>query len=348
MEHPKGRIAETMRLSEIKIDLKDKKILSMLSENSRMPLNRIAKKVRLSRDSVDYRIKRLLREGVIMLFFPIINLEKFGYETFHIFFLVDEMDKKQQEEFLVFLRNSPNVKNIIEYSDRWDYEVVIVARNLREFDNIVNDITSKFPQLIFEKEKMQVIKGYNSIHLPLKFYEQSGYAIGEENDVEKNIKVDELDLKILEELCINCRTPSVKIAEKVNITADAVNYRIRKMADGNIIRKFTILINLSALNYHWYTLSLAMKTFTNDYDKKFKQFIITHPYILRAVKTLGVWDFLLYVVADSPKHFHSTVKQIKVYFSDIIRNHQTLLAYMEHIYVPFPKAVAVTHKNKEE
>lgn len=338
MELPKGRIAETLRLAEIKLDLKDKKILSMLSDNARMPLNGIAKKVRLSRDAVDYRIKRLSKEGVIMQFFPIINLEKFGYETFHIFFLIDEMDKKQQDEFLLFLKHNPHVKNIIEYSDRWDFEVVLVARTLREFDDIVSGITSKFPQLIFEKEKMQVIKGYNSIHLPMKFYEQSGHKLEEENTSEKDVKVDEIDIKILALLCENCRMPSVKIAEKVDLTPDAVNYRIKKLLDGNIIRKFTILVNLSALNFHWYTFSLAMKTFRNDHDSKFKQFVITHPYILRAVKTLGVWDFLLYVVADNPRHFHSTVKEIKTYFSDIIRNHQTLLAYVEHLYVPFPEA----------
>ena len=133
-----------------------------------------------------------------------------------------------------------------------------------------------------------------------------------------------------------------KIAQQVDLTADAVNYRIKKMLDGNIIRKFTILVNLSALNYSWYTFSLSMKTFNNFYDAKFKQFIVTHPYILRAVKTLGTWDFLLYVVADSPRHFHSTVKEIKIHFAEIIRNHQTLLAYKEHLYVPLPKAVDIT------
>ena len=346
MEIPKGRIAETLRLADIKLDLKDKKILSMLSDNSRTPLNSIAKKVRLSRDAIDYRIKRLVKEGVIMQFFPIVNLEKFGYETFHIFFLIDEMDKKQQDEFLLFLKSNPNVKNIIEYSDRWDFEVVLVARNLREFNDIVSQITSRFPELIFEKEMMQVIKGYSSIHLPLKFYEQSIYEFEPEKLNEKEIKLDEIDLKILEILCENCRISSVKIAEKVDLTADAVNYRIKKMLDGNVIRKFTILVNLSALNFHWYTFSLAMKTFTQQYDNKFKHFVTTHPYILRAVKTLGVWDFLLYVVADNPRHFHSTVKEIKTYFSDIIRNHQTLLAYVEHLYVPLPKAVRLTNNIK--
>ena len=344
MAHPTGRIAETTRLADIKIDLKDKKILSMLSENSRMPLNAMAKRVRLSRDAVDYRIKRLVRENVIISFFPIINLEKMGYETFHIFFLVDEMDRKKQEELLVFLKSHPNVKNIIEYSDRWDYEIVVVAKTLREFDDIVSQITSRFPQLIFEKEKMQVIKGYTSIHLPLRFYEQSGHKIEHEDDIWKDIKLDGIDMNILKILCENCRIPSVKIAEKVDLTADAVNYRIKKMLDGNVIRRFTILVNLSALNYHWYTFSLAMKTFTDEHDGRFKQFVRTHPYILRAVKTLGVWDFLLYVVADSPRHFHSTVKEIKQHFSDIIRNHQTLLAYMEHLYVPLPGAVKLEKK----
>lgn len=341
MEHPRGRIAEVARQPETKLDLKDRKILSMLSENSRAPLNAIAKKARLSRDAVDYRIKRLVKDGIIILFFPIINLEKLGYETFHIFFLVDEMDRKKQDEFLAFLQDNPNVKNIIEYSDRWDYEVVIVARNLREFDDITSQITSRFPQLIFEKEKMQVIKGYNSIHLPLKFYEQSGHKVEEESEDYRQVKLDEIDLNILKILSENCRTSSVKIAEKVDLTSDAVNYRIKKMLDGNVIRRFTILVNLSALNYSWYTFSISMKTFNNSYDSKFRQFVVTHPYILRAVKTLGVWDFLLYVAADSPKHFHSTVKEIKIHFADIIRNHQTLLAYKEHLYAPFPKAVVI-------
>ena len=84
---------------------------------------------------------------------------------------------------------------------------------------------------------------------------------------------------------------------------------------------------------------MSMKTFNQKYDDRLKHFVMSHPYILRAVKTLGVWDFLLYIAADSPRHFHSTIKEIKSLFSEIIRNHQTLLAYMEHLYVPFPKAV---------
>ena len=164
---------------------------------------------------------------------------------------------------------------------------------------------------------------------------------------DKDIKLDEIDLRILRILSENCREHSVRVAEQVNLTADAINYRIKKMVEGNVIRRFTILVNLSALNYSWYTFSIAMKTFNNHYDAKFRQFIVTHPYILRAVKTLGVWDFLLYVVADSPKHFHSTVKEIKIHFSEIIRNHQTLLAYKEHLYVPLPKAVQINSANKQ-
>jgi len=48
-----------------KLDVKDKKILSILSANSRIPLTQLAKKVGLSRDAVNYRIKNYEKNGII-------------------------------------------------------------------------------------------------------------------------------------------------------------------------------------------------------------------------------------------------------------------------------------------
>ena len=42
----------------IKIDVKDRKIMSILAQDSRAPLSKISKTVLLSRDAVDYRIKK--------------------------------------------------------------------------------------------------------------------------------------------------------------------------------------------------------------------------------------------------------------------------------------------------
>jgi len=64
--------------NQIQLDLKDKKILKLLSINARFSLSRISKYVRLTRDAVKYRINRLEKNNVITGYLTLINLKKLG------------------------------------------------------------------------------------------------------------------------------------------------------------------------------------------------------------------------------------------------------------------------------
>ncbi len=334
-----GRIDESLREKRIKLDLKDRQIISYLSEDSRVPLSSLKKIVKLSRDSVSYRIKRLIKENAIIRFFPIIDLKRFGFFTFHTFLVLDERNKERNEEFLDYLISLPFVKNIIEYSDIWDLEVVTVAKNVWDYDEKFNMITSKFHDIILEKEKMQVIKGYNSIHLPYQFYRDANHDFLLPEKKYQDIKIDKIDLNIMQYLCDDGRVMYHDITKKTNLTGVAIAYRIKKLYNANVIRKYSCQINLSSLGYHWFTFLMQTKTFNGNWDKKMKKFVMNHPYIIRAVKTLGRWDFLFYIVAESPRQFHNTAKEIKFEFSEILRTHDTLLTYKEHYFTPLPKYV---------
>jgi len=61
--------------------------------------------------------------------------------------------------------------------------------------------------------------------------------------------VDEKDLKILEMLLANARTPFTDIAREVGISDVAVAKRIKRLENLGIIKKYTILLNYSRLNY---------------------------------------------------------------------------------------------------
>ncbi len=339
MEKISGRIDESLRHSRAGLDMKDKQILSYLSENSRVPLTQLKKIVQLSRDSINYRIKRLIKEKVIISFFPIVDLKRFGFFTFHTFLLIDEREQEKVNEFIHYLATLPFVKNVIEYSDIWDLEIVTVAKNVWDYDRKFNEITSKYYDLILEKDKIQIIKGYNSIHLPYQFYSEANHTFKTESKSAKDIRLDKLDLEIISILCENGREGFHSIAPKVNLTSEAVAYRVKKLYDSNVIRKYSCVINLSALGYHWFTFMMQTKTFNLEWDRKLKKFVMQHPYIVRAVKTLGRWDFMFYIVAETPRQFHNTAKEIKQEFSEIIRTHDTLLAYKEYYFMPLPKYV---------
>lgn len=342
-----GRFDETYAPVKVKIDLRDKRILALLSEDARMPLSNIAKAVQLSRDGVSYRINRMIQLGVIKRFFPIINLKKFGYDTYHVFMLLDEMDKTQHQKLIMDMIAHPNTKTVREYSDSWDIELVFIARSVREMDEILMDMTTKYPQLVLEREKLEIVKGYNSVHLPYLYYKnvKKSFEWKDKKPIKK-IEMDEKDFQILEILCYNARRSTYEISRKVGLSPDAVSYRIKNMVGANVIRKFTILVDLSKLGFHWYTYAMQVKTFNKQYDVKMKEFVRQHPHIIRAVKTLGAWDFILHILCEDATQYHQTIKELKVTFYDIIKNYESWIAYKEYYYDVFPNII--TKKSAED
>jgi len=339
MKKKTGRIDYESMEAQVKLDTKDKKILTLLAENSRIPLTRIAKKVQLSRDSVDYRIKRLEKAGIILKFFANVRYDKLGYYLFHVFFLLDEMNKGEQIKLLSHLKNHQNIYSIIEYSDRWDIEIVIAAKDLLEFDIIIMDISAKFPHVIMEKDKVEIIKRYTHKFLPSLLKDKDLYNDKIVYDRAHPVKLNQIDFRILRLLSEDCRMSTYKIGEKLNVSADTVSYRINNLLKEEVIKNFTILVNLSKLNYFWYTFSVEMKMFDKTYERKLGEYLKHNSEILRAAKTLGGWDLLLYIVVEHPRDFHKIVKGLKNVFAPVIKNYQTWVAYKEHIFKTMPEII---------
>jgi DNA-binding Lrp family transcriptional regulator len=329
-----GRITELEATKPVKIDEKDKKILTLLTENSRIALTKLTKTVKLSRDAVDYRIKRLIDKGVIVRFFPLIDFKKLGYTLYHVLLLVDEAKPEKQKRLLKYLETHPNVYNVIIYSDTWDLEIVFAAKTLEDFDEIMTDFSTKYSDLILEKNILETVRNYSTVFLPKEITKKQTELFKKKKELK--ITLDKKDLTILKLLSKDARMSSYEIAKKVKLSADAVGYRIKRLQDAEIIIKFTSLVDFSYLNYHWYTFAFTMKLFDKRHEAKLKQFVQTHPNIIKAIKTIGEYDLLFYIVADAPRKFHSTVKQIKSEFSDSVKNYQTWIAYREHVFNPFP------------
>jgi FAD synthetase len=339
-----GRIDET-EIVRPKIDKKDIKLLSLLAENSRQPLSAISKELKLSRDAVDYRIKRMQKEGIILNFIPILSLENFGYFRFHIFLLLKETDQEKRRQLILDLKRHPNVRNVTEYSGRWDLEVVFIARDVREFDSILSEIVSSHLDIVIEKDKLETIKTLKSAQIPHKLYEDPDIKVYKEESVSK-IDLDDKDIHILSILSSDARLSTYKIAEKVGLSPDAVGYRIKNLVDKKIIRKFSVVLNLSRLGFHWYAFAVKLSILDKETEKRFIEFAARHPYILRAVKTLGDWDMLICIVADSVNAFHSTVKEIKNIFSEVIEHYEIWVSYKEHHYNPLPMCLRKSAKKK--
>lgn len=89
------------------MDKIDRKLITLLQQDARMPLKALAEKVFLSSPAVSARIERLEKEGIISGYEARVNQLAIGY---HITAFINlEVAPEQKEEFYPFIKSCTNV-----------------------------------------------------------------------------------------------------------------------------------------------------------------------------------------------------------------------------------------------
>jgi len=320
--------------TKISLDLKNKKILSMLAENSRLPASYISRKVGLSRDAVSYRIRVLSEKGVIQGYKSVIDVGKFGYDAYHVFIQLREPSPEVETKIISKLKELFFIRAILKFSGKYDLELAIIARGLKEFEKHLGIVLSECSEHLNDYEIAAITKSYVQRTLPRSFLEEKEEKIPKPGSDEMP-KLDEKDKKIIRIVSNNANLPLYSIAEKTGLSADAVNYRLKKLVQSGVITRFIIALNYAALSYDVYMILLSMPSISEENEPKLRQILKTDKNILWAVKTVGRYNLILYVCANDSDRLHETLTTLRVNFASEIKNYETLLAYEEHKYTYF-------------
>lgn len=142
-------------------DAKDKKILEVLQAEARLPVSKIAKKLGLPADSVKYRIKRLEKERVIRFYHAVLNPARLGHPMFtYTFFSLFAMNESTEKRFIYFLVEHPKITWVSKNSGKWNFIIGTCTRDFKEYDEILNQIRSRFDRYIKEFETSSTIEEY--------------------------------------------------------------------------------------------------------------------------------------------------------------------------------------------
>lgn len=148
-----------------------------------------------------------------------------------------------------------------------------------------------------------------------------------------NVKLDQKDKKILKTLQENGRANVATISRKTGIPRDSVMYRINKMIKTKVIRFFHAVLNPSVIGYEIYSfVSLTLHNLTNEKEAKFLNFIKSHPNITYIAKTTGKQDFIINVIARNLKELDEIITEIRMKFSEIVKDYETSSIIQEHKY----------------
>lgn len=152
----------------INLDEKDKKILKLISLNSRVSTIDISKKIKLNVKTVISRIKKLEKENIIQAYKIFLDLNKVDYKFYKAFVSVNKMDKEQCKRFFSFCSLNKNIIHLVENVGSWEFEPEFEVGNEDKFYEIINEMKNKFPNFIKKIQTVKVQKEYKAVYSPVE------------------------------------------------------------------------------------------------------------------------------------------------------------------------------------
>jgi len=129
-------------------------------------------------------------------------------------------------------------------------------------------------------------------------------------------KLDVKDRKIMYQLDVNSKQPNSKIAKKVGLSKDVVNYRIKNLEKLGFIQGYYTIIDLSKLGYFGMRVYLKLFDATPAKEKEIIDYLVQRKKVFFVAEieghfdiALGVWIRDIYEFEDFYLDFKKKFKQ---------------------------------------
>lgn len=321
----------------IKLDLKDRKILRELDMNARMNTKELAKKVGLSRQVVMYRIERMKKEGLLLGAIAIFDSAVVGQRWFRVVIRLQKITLEKKREVIEYFKKHPNTLWLGEVGGNWDFVINFVTEDQFSFNQIFEKVLEEWGTFI---QKYEVLTYINVRDQERKYllpkYETEKNEIFHEMKRNKEVKLDELDKKIISILSKDVWLSSTQIGMKLKVNYKTIQQRIKEMEKNKIILGYRLLIHARKVGMESHMLFLGIHTYKPELEKKLNEFL-RHPNVTFLVKHLGLWRIGLEFEVSSNKEFQDFLVELRTMFGEIISTYETFPIFEDHLVNYFPE-----------
>ncbi len=159
--------SSSLTLKEVQIDKLDFEILRKLAVNARIPTVELANDLNVTTTTVKNRIKRLIDKNVVHRFSVNIDESKIGYRLYVVEINLKDYDKKY--DIIEYIKMNQNILNINESIGRGvDLDIGFALKNITQLLDIINDLSSKFPETIKNFRYYSRVKQHKYNLIPFK------------------------------------------------------------------------------------------------------------------------------------------------------------------------------------
>jgi len=139
-------------------------------------------------------------------------------------------------------------------------------------------------------------------------------------------KLDRIDKSILRELQQDGRLSFVELAEKVGLSTSPCLERVRRLERSGLIRRYTALLDPSALNASLLVfVEISLNYTSGDIFEEFRHAVQRWPQILECHLVAGDFDYLLKIRIKNMASYRSLLGEI-LHTLPGVRDSRTLVA----------------------
>lgn len=125
-----------------------------------------------------------------------------------------------------------------------------------------------------------------------------------------NLKMDVIDVKILEVLQDNSRVSISELSKKVNLSLSAVSERLKKLENSRVINKYTAILEPKLLGKDL-SVVISIGLESTAQLENFMAFVQDEPEILECHYITGEYDYLLKVTTTNTQSLEKIMNRIK-------------------------------------
>ncbi|MCD4666525.1 Lrp/AsnC family transcriptional regulator [archaeon] len=322
-----------------KLDKKDLKLLYELEQDSRQSLSQIARKLKTSQQVISYRLQQFQKNKIITEFYTIINFAKLNYSSYRTMIRLGNATKEAYSELISFLKNHPNVLWFVECGGRWDLIVNILSRNPIQYNKFLLEIRNKFKNIIEDFDLLLTIEG---------IYFGRDYLIEKQREIKtkpyfgreiKIIKLDDLDLNILNIISQNARLNSVEIATKLKVSNNTIISRIKELKKKEIIQSFKPLIHLEKIGYQGYKALIKLNSISENKERELFTQLISNNNVVGILRMVGQWNLEVEFEVQTREEMLKISREIRTKFKEMIKEFEIIPLFHEYKYNFFPKDI---------
>lgn len=319
-------------MEEIKLDLKDRKLLYELDVNARQTMTRLGKKLRMSKQLVKFRIQRLEKQGIIKGYYTIIDFTRLGYLSFRVYLKLKGIKPQIKNEMTEYIKKRKAIFAVARLSGKWDIAYLLNVKNPFSFYEYWD---------AFLENYLEHIDNYNiSLYSPIYHYSKS-YIIDKKDRSPVRIlggqekeNTDKLDIDILHHIAENARLPLVKISNNLKRTPETINYRLKNLEKKGIIQGYRAMIDIGALGYEFYKVDFRLRSF-----KEFKKLLaFTHkePNIYQLNRTIGGENLEIEFQVRNLRELLNMIEKIEKEFPETFDSYDyyPILEELKIVYMP--------------